>query len=318
MSKIFVKPIGGLCNRLRVIDSLLTFVEDRNQRLVVIWEKNTSLNCSYSDLFELNDSFELIETRPKFRGLDIPFYPSVRPVRFHHRALFEFTRIKFGLLPEHTIFFDDIAKKLQLLSPITPEKFGGHRRFESLSYPLLEEFSARLQSDSPVYLSTCWRITGSPSYSRNFKPSPEIAKQVSHITGRFTEYTCGIHIRGTDAVAAKRYSSVSAFDRQMESTINTNPEATFFLACDEPDIKQSLIDKYPSHIFFLDQQTYDRSSPKNIENALVDLLCLASTQRVFGSYFSTFSQLAADWHGVEEFTVFSEDAFNKVESKGLI
>ena len=113
-----------------------------------------------------------------------------------------------------------------------------------------------------------------------------------------------MHIRGTDSPWAKLYSSVSAFENHIDETILNHPDASFFLATDEPAIKDRLFKEYGSRMLFLDQASYDRNSSGNIQNALVDVLCLAATREVFGTYFSTFSRLAADWNGIEETTVF--------------
>jgi len=309
MGSIYLKPVGGLCNRIRVIDSAILVANESRKRLVVIWEKNASLNCAYNELFQSSPAFDLIETK-SFRGWSFPYYPDRSPTSLAKRTLFRLTRSRLGL--NSSCFYDQLVDKLDALRPVTPEKYRNLDEFDEHTYDVFSSVAEQLKENTTSYLSACWRIVDKPGYHETFKPVTAIATKVEQITQRFTDQTFGVHIRGTDAETSKRYSSVAAFHREIEETIAAVPDATFFLASDEPAIKQRLIDKYPARMFFLNQTSYGRNSPKNIHNALVDLLCLASTRTVFGSYFSTFSQLAAHWNGIEESTVFNENALDKV------
>jgi len=301
---IFVKPVGGLCNRIRVIDSLLAIANQNQKKLVVIWERSPTLNCSYLDLFQPTEKFELIETRPK-RGWAFPLFPSRQPTGFLKRLLHGQTQKKYQI--ETEVFFDQLASKIDSLRPVSPEKYPDIHAFDKCSYDLFVDLRATLKEDSNCFLTTCWRVEGDPCYGDLFQPADKIAAKIDEITSRFGGSTIGVHIRGTDAETTKKYSSVEAFKDAMNAAIEHDPETDFFLATDEPAIKTDLIKTYGDRLHFFDQPDYSRNSPENIENALVDLLCLASTKQVFGSYFSTFSQLAAQWNGVEENTIFRSD-----------
>ena len=49
---IYLKPMGGLCNRMRSIDSMISICKNYQMDLTVFWVKDFSLNCSFNDLFE--------------------------------------------------------------------------------------------------------------------------------------------------------------------------------------------------------------------------------------------------------------------------
>jgi hypothetical protein len=303
MSKIYLKPVGGLCNRIRAIDSLLSIAADSNKRLVVVWEKNNSLNCAYNDLFQPTNQFDLIETQQPFGGV-FRYFPSTRPGGFLKRTLFGITKLKIGA--DSTTFFDDLSNKLEPLRPTTPDKYRNVSEFDSHTFDVFSPIVSELKQRTNPFLSTCWRMIDGPTYGENFQPATEIADEVARLTEPFTDSTYGIHIRGTDAVTAKQYSSLQAFEDQMQQIVDDDSNASFFLATDEPTVKEKLIGRYGSKIFFFDQPDYARDSPENIKNAFVDLLCLSKTQEVFGSYFSTFSQLAAQWNGIKETTIFRD------------
>ena len=51
-STIFLKTKGGLCNRLRAIDSAIILSKKIDKKLIVIWENNNDLGANFKDLFE--------------------------------------------------------------------------------------------------------------------------------------------------------------------------------------------------------------------------------------------------------------------------
>ena len=303
MSKIYLKPVGGLCNRIRAIDSLLSVASECQKQLVVIWERDSSLNCSFSDLFQFNSAFQLIETKP-ILGWSWPFFPSRLPSKFLKQALYQRTRKKFSIDSE--IFFNELGTRLDSLRPINPEKFADIHVFDRQTYDQFVDFQNTVAEDSNCFITTCWRICDHPKYSERFQPSNWVDTEVKKTTSGFNEHTYGIHIRGTDAEMAKKYSSVEAFKQQMDLLIEQSADTSFFLATDEPAIKNDLLAQYKNRIRVFDQPDYSRDSPENIKNALVDLLCLSETKEIFGSYFSTFSQLAAQWKGINETTIFRD------------
>lgn len=300
-NKIYVKPVGGLCNRIRVIDSFLTLAKEVEKSLVVVWEKNSELNCSWDDLFQHHAEFELIETKAVY-GWSLPFFPNRIPTSFLGRKLYDRTRSNYGF--ENEIFFDDLAERLKELQPVTPEKYPYVAQFDSKAYGQFAEFKTGLTSPSSNYVATCWRINEGPRYGERFHPTDSIDSQVKAIVDSFNEFTFGVHIRGTDAEIAKKHSNVDAFRNRIDAIISDHAEARFFLATDEPAIKEDLIQRYGDRILFFEQAGYSRSSSENIRNALIDLLCLSRTREVLGSYFSTFSNMAAQWHGIAETTIF--------------
>ena len=48
---IIIQPSGGLCNRLRLINSGWRLARERKERLLVLWNCNPELNCPFEDLF---------------------------------------------------------------------------------------------------------------------------------------------------------------------------------------------------------------------------------------------------------------------------
>ena len=72
-----------------------------------------------------------------------------------------------------------------------------------------------------------------------------------------------------------------------------NPETMFYLATDDPTVEQEFVDKFNGHIVVQEGKKLDRNTESAIEDAYVDLLCLAATQKIYGSFYSSFSEIGA-------------------------
>ena len=50
---IVIEPTGGLCNRMRAVDSAMALAVHLNRSLHVVWVMNDKLNCRFDDLFSV-------------------------------------------------------------------------------------------------------------------------------------------------------------------------------------------------------------------------------------------------------------------------
>jgi len=67
----------------------------------------------------------------------------------------------------------------------------------------------------------------------------------------------------------------------------------FFLATDSPEEEQDMKKLFGDRIITFAKKL-DRNNPEAIQDALVDLLCLSKTRKIIGSFYSSFSDIAAD------------------------
>ena len=49
---LIIQPSGGLCNRMRVINSARELSRRRKEKLVILWYLNPELNAAFEDLFQ--------------------------------------------------------------------------------------------------------------------------------------------------------------------------------------------------------------------------------------------------------------------------
>ena len=63
---LIIQPVGGLCNRMRSINSARILAKKRNEKLLVIWFVNAELGCPFERIFEPTDAFRVINIRSKW------------------------------------------------------------------------------------------------------------------------------------------------------------------------------------------------------------------------------------------------------------
>lgn len=141
-------------------------------------------------------------------------------------------------------------------------------------------------------------MSSGASFLRNipawqFQPEESIGKNVKEMTSRFAKHMIGVHIRRGDNLESIAKSPIEGFYRRMDTELAENRRTAFFLATDSPEEEDKIRKRYPDRVISFAKKSLDRNEPGAIQEAMVDLLCLAATSRIIGSYWSSFSQLAA-------------------------
>ncbi len=249
---------------MKSLEALIALTHDANACATAIWFKDKGLNCSFSQLFQPidipnltikeADIFDyLLNDRPRKKNLFIPFL--FQKYRFNCR-----------------IYEDDVTRKY----------------FNNF------DFRQWLISCKKGYLSACVQFYGGLSTSsfKSFLPIPELLKRIDKATIDFTSDTVGVHIRRTDNIFAIKESPTELFVQKMKKEIETNPNTFFYLASDSPKEKNKLVDIFGNRIITNWVPT-SRDTSEGIKDALVELYILSRANKIFGSYYSTFGEVAA-------------------------
>lgn len=271
MKKLIVKPIGGLANRLLVLDSTIKLQQVlKPDNTIIIWERNRNLNCAFKELFHYPDQLQFIETRGfnkfSFRSYS-EFYNSFNPSKFRWS------------------FFNKIL--------------GNERKFSKIYYSEdMEKLMKEGKTFSPnndlksTYISYFARFHNSTDEISTFKPTQKIQDQVDQFVQEFDDNTIGVHIRRMDHKDSINYSPTDGFITKMELEINQT-DASFFLSTDSDHVKNKIKNRFGDRIFTRSVKL-DRNLTEGIKDAVIDMFCLSKTRAIIGSYNSTFSQVAAE------------------------
>jgi len=269
-NRIIVKPAAGLANRLRVIESGLSLARSLDQPLRVVWVTDSEMVANYEDLFEPADLFEVC-----------------------HRDEYRYVRSSFSL-----------RGWKKAASRLINRFYGIDLAFSDLDItPLIESNQIDLAEscrNKNVYFLTCKRFY---LFSYNYswlRPLPEIQQRVDDFRRRIGNHRCvGLHIRRTDSVKSIELSPDSLFEEAIELELERDPATVFFLATDDSTTQERIVEKYAATRIMVQRKLFGRDSVEATQDALVDLLSLASCQKLYRSYWSAFSDTAAILSGAE-------------------
>lgn len=153
-----------------------------------------------------------------------------------------------------------------------------------------------------ILVCTCENITDSKDFSC-FTPTKQIRELLDK---RIGINTIGVHIRRTDNENSKLYSPTELFIEKMQSEVNLNKDTQFYLATDDIEEENLICETFPDRVLVYKKRTLDRNNPCGIIDAMVDLLNLSHCHHILGSYYSSFSEVAAEIGNINRFEVKKE------------
>ena len=250
---LIIQPIGGLCNRMRAINSARILAEKRGDFLIVLWFENAELNCPFEELFKSSPFFKVINFRKNW---------NIRKLWYRLTCQF-----------------------------ISNMEIGAHKS-EGVLFP---DFEATLKKR--CYIATEEHFFPCHEYDY-FVPTKLLQNKINELIFSLGDYAVGVHIRRTDNLPAISKSSTDAFIKCMEDELKINPATVFYIATDDSSEEARLREYFRGHIASNECRDLSRNTAAGIKDALLDLYCLASTNKIIGSYYSSFTDIAADMRDI--------------------
>lgn len=292
---IYLIAKGGLCNRMRAIDSMLSLCKRYNRDLIIIWGENKDLNCAFNDLFMplTSEGFKLqiVNTHrfqfvPKKGIIRIPIMGYLAPGVKINKRISNSTLAKLYSSKDH---IGDVSSI---------------RESDAIFYSKTEPIVASIfESNQGSYLlESCYRLCPNENNYTSFQPVSSILQKIDRKVSEFNN-TIGLHIRRTDHDLSSKFSTTDKFVKIIHKTLKSRPEKTFFLSSDSNQTKQRLINEFGDKIIANNFTVYNRNNCEAIKDAMLDLYCLSKTEKIYGSYWSSFSQVGADLGKIEEISV---------------
>ncbi len=261
-----INAIGGLCNRMRAIATACRLASASNRRLRVIWHSNDELRAPFNELFcPLPDDITLYEPSDVEYALkwEMPrkknLYASTIYQTLAYKAVYSDTSNLIGYCGRDEALRQEICSMKGNILIISGLSIGG-------------------------YDAERMRMM--------FKPSQAVAKIIESRTSRFDAHTVGVHIRRTDNVRSIEDSPLHLFVGEMERILQQEPLTRFFLATDDAGVMRELTGRFGDKIICGDDNV-SRDTLRGMMHATADLWALASTSRILGSFYSSFTDLAA-------------------------
>lgn len=264
MQQVTLVPFGGLCNRLIAIASARSLCREQKADLRVYWCSKAWCRCRFDDLFE-------------------PLPADVSLVSVNRLPLL-FERN----LPRNFRRMSSVRKLLGWQSIDDFQNAGS-----TLSVrPLVE-------GRDKVYISSCMAVVPEYEMEGLFRPKKVLQDKIDALIGKFDSSVYGVHIRRGDHTTSMAHSPVELFKARMHAVLSDEPDARFYLATDGEDVKEDLKAEFGDHVRCYESAALSRATTEGMQDAVVDLFCLAGTRKIFGSWGSSYSIIAARLGGVE-------------------
>ena len=249
-------PLGGLCNRMRAIDSALALAQAQNRRLRIYWMERENLKCPFNSLFE------------PFTDSNVGVFERKKP-------------------PRRFLYIKPLVTRLLKGTNALESRFASpeYERLISTNFDALRAHDLDIMTFINFY--------SNPDPYSSFKPIREILDLIAERTSDFDPNTVGVHIRRTDHVKAIANSPDEAFFHAMDNELHLTPSTRFYLATDSMQVKETFKARYGEKIVATEFEA-NRSSIEGIREAVVELYSLSGTKKIIGSQVSSFSTTAAE------------------------
>jgi hypothetical protein len=263
MKQLTFIPIGGLANRIYSITSAVSFCKDYNLQLKVVWFQDWGMGAGFHDLFSLSPTVENVEIK---EANFIDFFKYAKPIKSNFFFPFLYQKLKFDSCYS---FWNKSNIN------ITVEKWY-------LSQSMHKQF----------YLLHCQRFYNNGKLNVLY-PTKSIQKRIDKQLNLLSAHTIGIHIRRTDLTSAIEQSPLPAFIKKMQREIAADVKVNFYVASDSLEEKERLKDIFGDRIITV-ENILKRNTKDGIIDALIELYTLASTKKILGSFYSSYSTLASE------------------------
>jgi hypothetical protein len=259
--RIIAKPLAGLSNKLRVIESVVSLARDLGCPVEIIWSPDWQMVAHYSDLFEPSDLFRVTDRdRLKYcrSSFSLKNYkkPVSRMINRYHGIDLVFNEV-------------DISRQVRT----------GNWDIRALA------------KGKTSYINTCHNFY---PYHYNFswiRPVPAIAGNVARFEQIIKDKKCiGLHIRRTDNITSIESSPDRLFEEAVRDEIDRDPAVVFFLATDDSATQSHFINLFGRERMLVHPKKFGRDSVDATQDAVVDWILLTGCSKLYCSYYSSFSE----------------------------
>lgn len=267
---LIVIPFGGLANRMRVILSSISFAHKNNRKIKIIWILRDELNCDFNDLFH------------DIEGIDIKIVNNNIFLRVLIK-LASIWKLCFNFLNNFIITDKYIHKELEV----------GY--FDCDSNKIETIIKGNFTN---LFIVSCAKFYTYQNINMSIlRPNSIVEEKVSlfHSQHKLIDYVA-LHIRYTDNTLSINNSPVLLFEKVIEDEFSKGEKIV--VCTDSEYIKNLFVEKYKGCLVFPESKK-NRNSVEGMQDALMELMILSKSKRLYGSYGSTFSLMASNIGKIE-------------------
>lgn len=292
--RIDVVTAGGLANRMRAIAAGITLAHKAEMDCRILWPVNTELKAEFDDLFDT--------ASPDSHRLDI---------KMLYSPLERFSVLPPGKRNLHIpVLLQRSDYNLRLYDNVNLDRYSEYpeellnlvRNSSVRSFKLpFSRPNSRLETKNPsgdernvlIFSGLPFYPFDEELYRNLFRFSDIVKHRANEISnGEAVRYDYGMHIRQTDNYIAIANSPVQIFEQKIEELLKKDPDVRIYIASDSQDVKERLSKKFGSPVT-CNSRPADRISREGMIDAAAEMLILSRTGRIYGSFWSSYSEAAA-------------------------
>jgi hypothetical protein len=95
-----------------------------------------------------------------------------------------------------------------------------------------------------------------------------------------------------------QYSPLELFIDTIKNEIELDTNVRFYVSTDADDVAISLKDVFGDRIIYF-KKDVSRDTERGMQNAMLDMTNLSRCKKIYGSYYSSFSFIAAQYGNIE-------------------
>jgi len=271
--KLIVKTAGGLGNRLRTIGIYNTIAQATGRKLEIDWTISKMERTEPLDELIVND-FALSQSKPDY-SFSINYGIS-KDAQFAGRG------------NDSSDVYSKEAFKVDALANIL-EKTVAVNTLVKFEPTFISEFKAKYRKSLQSLLPAehIWQA------ANDFGSEHKLSESI------------GFHIRRTDRVESTKVSTDEKFVHILKKIHKKNKHKQIFLATDSNDTQKFFLDSFENILIYkiVPKSRYGQPlsrifgwrRPTDNKVSLIEILLLSQCEKIYGSWKSSFSQLAADW-----------------------
>lgn len=257
---------------MRAIDSAITLSHKLQKQLTVVWLENTpQLRCPFDKLFQPISQVNI--TSPQLTSIYLD------PRTNHSSSQLKQSLLSLAAMVFQRVNFQKVMGNDDIVQLIKDDQLETLADYQSLM----------ILTDRSFYPDNTYGL---------FRPIPTLEKVIRRRTANFGDHTVGIHIRRGDHHKSIQHSPLDLFRDAIAQELTQNPETNFYLASDSQQVKHELIEQFGDRIITQLAAT-SRNSEHGMQEAVIDLYALSRTSKIYGSYWSSYSRVAANISNIE-------------------
>lgn len=274
--RLIVFPYGGLANRMRAIDSAINMQNDGLCKVKILWYKDQQCGCAFTDIFSPVKEVKDLKTTKVYR--------LVMRILLSKNCMIR------------SVLY--ILQRMRFFRWYPKEDIDGPYNFACLKegrylVVLMETWEYFYEKDK--FNSDYIKIKDNATYN----------SCCAHIDGN----TIGVHIRRGDHKLSIQNSPLDLFESAMMAEHKKNINTNYLLCTDDDGIKDYFSNSVLwRNIVYIPAGVISRDSTEGIKQAAGEMYALSKTRKIIGSYWSSFSLMAAKLGGIDVNVMCKDDS----------